>query len=101
MEKMQYQKPVILDLSGRAAAGQGPLACMTGNGVIPITCFEGGNDAACYTGTVGLPVIEDCLHGTSPNGASCVPGTSATAYECAGGSSPLYPGTCTEGPSHF
>ena len=96
---MKYEPPIAFDLGGRAAAGHEPLACMTGDGVVPITCFDGGNDAACYTGNVGLPVIEDCLNGTSPNGASCVPGTSASAYECAGGSNPLYPGTCTVGPS--
>jgi hypothetical protein len=101
MEKAKYEKPIALDLSGRAAAGQKPLACITGNGVVAITCFDGGNDAACYTGTVGLPVPEDCRPGTSPDGATCVPGTSASAYECAGGSGPLYPGSCTAGPSHF
>lgn len=99
MEKTPYEKPMILDLSGRAVAGQGTRACITGNGVPAITCFSGGNDAACYTGNVGLAVVEDCMPGTSPDGASCVPGTSATAYECAGGSGPLYPGTCTTGPS--
>ena len=96
---MKYEKPAVINLSGRASSGQVPLACMTGNGVSAITCFPGGNDAACYTGTVGLPVAEDCLNGTSPNGASCVPGISASAYECASGSGPLYPGTCTVGPS--
>ena len=95
---MRYEKPVIIPLNNRAVSG-GPDACMSGTGVAAITCFAGGNDAACYTGDVGLAVAEDCLPGTSPDGASCVPGTTADAYECAGGSGPLYAGTCTVGPS--
>jgi hypothetical protein len=99
---MKYEKPTVIDLGGRAAAGSdGLLACMTGDGVAAITCFSGGNDAACYTGTTGLAVVEDCLGGTSPDGASCVPGYTADAYECAGGSGPLYAGSCTNGPSQF
>lgn len=94
-----YEKPMVSDLSGRAAAGDEPCACVAGTGVAAITCFPGGNDAACYAGSVGLEVVEDCRNGTSPDGASCVNGTTATAYECAGGSGPLYPGTCTVGPS--
>jgi hypothetical protein len=100
MAKIPYEKPKVLDLSGRAVAnGQNPLACLAGGAVAFIDCATGSNDNACYTGTGGYQTSSDCLPGTGAAGGSCLPGTGQTTYECAGGSGPLYPGTCTAGPT--
>lgn len=99
---MRYEKPIAMNLSARAASGQGPLACIAGNVVTPPGgCTMGSTDAACYTGTGGITLPADCLPGTGAGPyASCLAGNGAN-WECAAGASPVYGGTCTVGPSNL
>jgi hypothetical protein len=99
MDKMRYERPVVVELNSRAAHGQGPLACMSGGTVSPLDCFAGSLDTACYVGTGGSEYAGDCVPGTSAApSASCLSGSDA-GYECAGGSNPVHAGSCTSGPA--
>jgi len=96
---MRYEKPAVMELNARTVSGQDPLACIPGNGVVPIGCNPGSYDASCYPGTVGYQFADDCIPGTGAGaGFSCLVGNGA-GWECAGGIAPEFPGACTAGPS--
>jgi hypothetical protein len=89
---MQYEKPVVMDLSsGARARGQEPLACISGSAA--------SGYHLCNVGTEGIsPVTGDCWAGL---GASqhCAAGPDAQSGECAFGNLPEVPGECINGPS--
>ena len=97
---MRYEKPIVVDLGGRAASGANPLACLTGAVVTGPACHAGDGDAACYGGTGGTQISGECVGGATPSGStSCLAGTTAS-WECASGGSPAAGhGPCTSGPT--
>ena len=96
MDKKRYQKPTVMALSGRAASGLMPQACVVGNTAAPYACSPGGD---------ALPGALDCVGGTLPGGANpgncydgldagrdCVPGTGVTGFSnCTSGPNPRPP----------
>ena len=86
---MRYEKPRAIDLSAQGrAAGQVPLACISGAGATSPSETCGVGPAAAYTCATGPtgPYGELCIGGINPGGGSedCFGGSSA--YFCGSGS---------------
>jgi len=89
---MQYEKPVVMELSsGARAQGQEPLACIDGSAA--------GGLQLCNVGEGGdSPVTGDCWAGQAAT-RHCAAGLSAAQGECALGSEPSVYDQCNNGPS--
>jgi hypothetical protein len=85
---MRYEKPMVMDLSARAA-GQIPLVCFSGNGP--------GGGGGCLGGT--SPWYTSCGAGGEADYQACVGGSGASGTwdDCFSGSTPGSGGYCAAG----
>lgn len=98
---MRYEKPMVMEVGGRPAVGQGIEACVTGPaaGNPGETCASGYVAAwNCVEGPTGDHNYTSCAPGTGANG-DCVSGT-APAFWCGTGPGGFTdPYGCEAGPS--
>jgi len=99
---MRYEKPMLMEIGARAAAGQGPEACIPGGnaGSIYETCSEGvGAGWSCVPGTGVSSGYGSCVPGDGAGNADCFSGTAVSYYCGAGTAGDADPLGCREGPS--
>jgi hypothetical protein len=101
---MRYEKPVVMELGSRPqrAAGQGPLACISGGAADHIyeSCGTGtGAGWSCGTGSGVTYAYPLCVGGSAATGAGdCFSGTSVSYYCGAGTGGGNDPRGCRSGP---
>jgi len=98
---MRYEKPMLMEIGARPAAGQEPEACIPGPnaGFIFETCSEGVTAGfSCVPGTGGETNVS-CVPGDAAGNADCFSGTVVLYYCEAGTGGSNDPYGCREGPS--
>jgi len=98
---MRYEKPMLMEIDARPAAGQGPEACVSGPAAGTFeTCNVG--DAAGWSCVVGPQpgAYESCAPGgAADNYADCISGSVVWYYCEAGTDGGNDPYGCQAGPS--
>ncbi len=99
MEKIKYEKPIVLDLNGNNANGA-PLVCFAGSSAngTDESCTIGGTPIYTDNCSGGINVSPNCFGGSGNSIGDCLSGGSA--YYCTGGSGGgTDPNGCRNGPS--